>query len=93
MTETAEKKKLWAKIARERRKHTYAVKGLVTDRGIPQSPNEELELISTLLQSNYDLAKMLAKVEPAMQRTAYEQMKPRVTFKPVFEFDQVMKLA
>src|SRR5438309_10388731 len=84
-------KKLWAELATQRRRHTYAVKGLVTDRGAPKTPEQQLELVASLMQSNYDLAKMLGKVEPAMQRIAYEQMSSRVKFK-VLPFEQVMKL-
>jgi hypothetical protein len=82
-----EKAKLWQKLVLEKRKHRGSVIDRKQERGIPRTALEEIELIASLLQTNEDFKMLLNVVSVDQRRTAYEQLKSRLSFvaKPFHE--------
>ena len=85
------RQRLWERLAQLSRTSAHKKLGVVIDRGAPKTPQEQLELMASLIENDLDLQNLLLIVEPNERQTAYDQLTPRLSFKPR-SFNEVMSL-
>lgn len=85
------RKYLFERLTQLSRTRAYKREGVVEDRGAPKSPQEELELLASVIEDDLTLQAMLLIVDQPQRRMAYEQITPRLRFR-ARSFEEVMSL-